>query len=200
MNPYQKIYAILDEGYSGFDQLFDLAKKYLDLGIKTLQLRCKSSSKDQIIDLAKQILSLKKNYQFQFIINDHLDILLKTNADGIHLGQDDEEVLKVREKIGKDIIIGLSTHNLEQVKLANDLPINYIGFGPVFKTSSKENPDPIVGVDLLKEAILHSKYPVVAIGGIHQDNISQLKNLKLDKIALISALAENPEDFRGISI
>ncbi len=136
------------------------------------------------------------------IINDRVDICLAADADGVHLGQDDLSPQSARRifdsktfdqvKDGKTRIIGYSTHNLSQVIAADALPIDYIAIGPVFATGSKANPDPVIGLEGVRQARRVTKKPLVAIGGITRQNCSQVKAAGADAVAVISDLLESP--------
>ena len=131
------------------------------------------------------------------IINDRIDICLAADADGVHLGQNDlspAAARKIFDQIedGKTRIIGFSTHNLAQVREADLLPIDYIAIGPVFATGSKANPDPVVGLEGVRQARQVTKKPLVAIGGITRLNCSQVKAAGADAVAVISDLLESP--------
>jgi thiamine-phosphate pyrophosphorylase len=131
------------------------------------------------------------------IINDRVDLCLAADADGVHLGQDDLSPSAARKifdqvKDGKTRLIGYSTHNLAQVIAADSLPIDYIAIGPVFATGSKANPDPVVGLDGVRQARQATRKPLVAIGGITRQNCSQVKAAGADAVAVISDLLESP--------
>jgi thiamine-phosphate pyrophosphorylase len=131
------------------------------------------------------------------IINDRVDICLAADADGVHLGQDDLSPAAARKifdqvKEGKKLLIGFSTHNLAQLREADSLPIDYIAIGPVFATGSKANPDPVVGLEGVRQARQVTRKPLVAIGGITRQNCSQVKAAGADAVAVISDLLESP--------
>jgi len=131
------------------------------------------------------------------VINDRVDICLAADADGVHLGQDDlspESARRIFDQVkdGKTRIIGFSTHNLAQVRAADSLPVDYIAIGPVFATGSKANPDPVVGLEGVREARGVTKKTLVAIGGITRQNCSQVKAAGADAVAVISDLLESP--------
>lgn len=131
------------------------------------------------------------------IFNDRVDICLAADANGVHLGQDDLSPSAARKifdqvKDGKTRIIGFSTHNLTQVIEADALPIDYIAIGPVFATGSKANPDPVVGLDGVRQARQATQKPLVAIGGITRQNCSQVRAAGADAVAVISDLLESP--------
>src|SRR6478672_5885937 len=131
------------------------------------------------------------------IINDRVDICLAADADGVHLGQNDlspESARRIFDQVkdGKTRVIGFSTHNLSQLREADTLPVDYIAIGPVFATGSKANPDPVVGLEGVREARRVTKKPLVAIGGITRQNCSQVKAAGADAVAVISDLLESP--------
>jgi thiamine-phosphate pyrophosphorylase len=131
------------------------------------------------------------------IINDRVDICLAADADGVHLGQDDlspESARRIFDQVkdGKTRIIGFSTHNLSQVIAADALAIDYIAIGPVFATGSKANPDPVIGLEGVRQARRVTQRPLVAIGGITRQNCSQVKAAGADAVAVISDLLESP--------
>ena len=134
------------------------------------------------------------------IINDRVDLCLSADADGVHLGQDDLSPGAARKvfdqvKDGKTRIIGFSTHNISQLREADSLPVDYIAIGPVFATGSKANPDPVVGLEGVRQARQArqvTRKPLVAIGGITRQNCSQVKDAGADAVAVISDLLESP--------
>jgi thiamine-phosphate pyrophosphorylase len=127
------------------------------------------------------------------IINDRVDIALALRADGVHLGQEDMPADAARRILGDNAVIGFSTHNLEQVYEALRLPIDYLAFGPIFPTTSKQNPDPVAGLNQLRIVCEVARpLPVVAIGGITTTNAQDVLNAGADAVAVISALLANP--------
>jgi thiamine-phosphate pyrophosphorylase len=127
------------------------------------------------------------------IINDRADIALAIKADGVHLGQDDLPPEGARRMLGDDAIIGFSTHNLKQAREAIQLPVDYIAFGPVFATSTKQNPDAIVGLETLRRVRdIVVDHPLVAIGGITLENAEEVLNAGADSVAVISAILRIP--------
>jgi thiamine-phosphate pyrophosphorylase len=131
------------------------------------------------------------------IINDRVDLCLAADADGVHLGQNDlfpESARRIFDQVkdGRTRVIGFSTHNLAQLREADALPVDYIAMGPVFATGSKVNPDPVVGLEGVRQARRVTKKPLVAIGGITRQNCSQVKAAGADAVAVISDLLESP--------
>jgi thiamine-phosphate pyrophosphorylase len=131
------------------------------------------------------------------IVNDRADLCLAADADGVHLGQDDLSPTAARRifdqvKDGKTRIIGFSTHNLDQLRDADTLPVDYIAIGPVFATGSKANPDPVVGLEGVRQARQSTRKPLVAIGGITRQNCRRVQDAGADAVAVISDLLESP--------
>jgi thiamine-phosphate pyrophosphorylase len=129
----------------------------------------------------------------KLIINDRVDIALMSCADGVHLGQNDVSPKEARAVMGEAMIIGLSTHNLDQVDRAQWEPVDYIGFGPVYKPFSKDNHDPVTGVEILRAAVSKSRLPVAAIGGINRERLDEIAGVPCHNIACIGAI-ESAED------
>jgi thiamine-phosphate pyrophosphorylase len=174
------------------------AEELIAAGATLIQLRDKSQP-----DQPKRFLSCARELRrvtldkATLIINDRVDICLAADADGVHLGQDDlspESARRIFDQVkdGKTRIIGFSTHNLSQVIAADMLPIDYIAIGPVFVTGSKANPDPVIGLEGVRQARRVTKKPLVAIGGITRQNCSQVKAAGADAVAVISDLLESP--------
>jgi len=154
-------------------------------GADVIQLREKAMSKREKLDLGRAIRNLTTHEGVLFIVNDDLDLALILEADGVHLGQDDIPIQYARPLM-KDKIIGISTHSLAQAREAIDNGADYIGIGPAFKTETKIKADPVVGVDLILEAEGLSCVPVIAIGGIGEENIDSLVNKGIKRVAIIS--------------
>jgi thiamine-phosphate pyrophosphorylase len=129
-----------------------------------------------------------KRWGVQLVINDRVDIAIAVKADGVHLGQDDLPPGKARMLLGEDRIIGFSTHTLDQALEANSAPVDYIAIGPVFPTSTKENPDAIVGTANIREIKSRISKPLVAIGGITLESARSVIDAGADSIAVISDL------------
>jgi len=186
------IYPITDRRLSGLSHREQVAR-LIDGGATFIQLREKEGAPSKFFSDAIESLRIARSANAKLIINDRVDIALAINADGVHLGQTDTPVEAARRLLGANAIIGFSTHNLEQVKSALDLPIDYLAFGPIFPTTSKENPDPIAGVSQLAAAKrLVGSLPLVAIGGIGSINLSQVFAVGADSAAVLSAVLKNP--------
>src|SRR5262245_7232880 len=159
------IYPLTDTRLSGLSHAEQVAQMVAG-GARFIQLREKHAAPDDFYCEAQKALQIGRRHGAKIIINDRVDIALALRADGVHLGQDDLPPSEARKLLGDNAIIGFSTHNLEQVHAALKLPVDYIAFGPIFATSSKENPDPVVGLDSLRVIRQAAgSFPIVAIGG-----------------------------------
>ena len=185
--------------------ILQFARELMNSGITLIQYRDKVSSPQQVLSVARELRRITRN-RARLIMNDYPDLCLAAEADGVHLGQDDLSPAAARRifiQAGKDQLwIGFSTHNLEQVKQAESLPIDYLAVGPAFPTSSKVNPDPVIGLDGVQQARRATSKPLVAIGGITRANCAQVRQAGADGVAVISDLLESPakavEDFLRI--
>jgi thiamine-phosphate pyrophosphorylase len=189
-----KLYPITDVRVSGLSHAEQVAR--LSAGGATLvQLREKQLSPREFYLEAQEALRVARERGVRLLINDRVDIALALGADGVHLGQDDLGPLAARRLLGPTAIIGFSTHNIEQATKAARLPVDYIAIGPIYPTSSKENPDPTVGVEELRRvrrAI--GPIPLVAIGGITRLNARAALLAGADSVACISDLLARPAE------
>jgi thiamine-phosphate pyrophosphorylase len=189
------LYPILDETQS-LDLQRD-AESIIKAGVKMLQLRCKKMSNADFCKLVTGLLPICKSHEVLLIINDRVDASLVTDVSGVHLGQDDFPATEARQLL-PDAIMGLSTHNISQVQDADRLPIDYISIGPIFPTTSKVNPDPVVGIELLRKAKSVTSKPIVCIGGITVNVIPELLRAGADGIAVISEIYKNDDVFNNV--
>lgn len=180
-----RTYPITDRSLSGLshaDQVAALASR----GMTIVQIREKNLSPIEFYREAEQAIIVARHHGVKIIINDRVDIALALKADGVHLGQDDLPVEAARRLLGKDVIIGLSTHNLGQAQHAASLPIDYLAIGPVFPTGTKESsnaPVGLVGLTEVRHAV--SGIPLVAIGGLNASNRDQVIAAGADAVAMI---------------
>jgi thiamine-phosphate pyrophosphorylase len=194
--PFQlpKIYPITDAAISSLTHAEQVAH-LLSGGASVIQLREKNNSPRDFSADASAALRLAQTAGAKIIINDRVDIMLALGASGVHLGQTDLPVKAARQLLGPHAIIGYSTHNLDQVSQALDLPIDYLAFGPVFSTGTKKNPDPVAGLNQLQAAkALAGDLPLVAIGGIRQSNLADVFAAGADSAAIISEILSTPRD------
>jgi thiamine-phosphate pyrophosphorylase len=183
-----RLYPLTDRRLSGLShaqQLSELSKA----GATIVQLREKTLSPLEFYREASESVHAARQRGLKIIINDRVDIALALKADGVHLGQDDLPPQAARELLGPDVIIGFSTHNLQQAMHSTRMPIDYIAVGPIFSTTTKESPEPAVGLEGLsqiRQAV--SDIPLVAIGGITFENSKDVLDAGADVLAVISGI------------
>jgi thiamine-phosphate pyrophosphorylase len=183
-----KIYPITDALLTGLSHA-EQVTRLCDGGATLIQLREKHLAPREFYREAEAALRVAREYGARLIINDRADIALALGADGAHFGQDDLRPTAARRVLGDDAIIGFSTHNDGQATEAAQLPASYIAFGPIYATSSKDNPDPVVGLDALRRARAITRgLPLVAIGGITQANARAVLEAGADSVAVISSI------------
>jgi thiamine-phosphate pyrophosphorylase len=179
------------------------AEELLRGGATLIQLRDKSSDPRRFLSCARELRRVTRG-RARLIINDRIDLCLAAHADGVHLGQDDLSPVAARRifqgvargpdtvGIGDHLLIGVSTHNQDQVREADTLPVDYLAVGPVFFTSSKARPDPVIDLKGVRAARATTAKPIVAIGGITRKNCLQVVEAGADSVAVISDLLESP--------
>ncbi len=183
-----KIYPITDTRIAKIP-LVAQVEKLIEGGANFIQLREKYASPQDFYQAAQLALEYARKCGVKIIINDRVDIALALEADGVHLGQDDLPPEEARKILGEKAIIGFSTHNLEQAIRAVALPIDYLAIGPVYATTTKENPDQTVGLEgikIIRKAV--ANFPLVAIGGINYRNLPEIFESGADSAAIISDL------------
>ena len=188
------LYVITDQK----DNLLEIIEEILIAGVRIIQHRFKTGTDKDHLQEAIQIKNLCKRYNSLFIVNDRIDIAMASNADGIHLGQDDLDLKTARKLLGYSKIIGISANNKVDISNALKEGCDYIGIGPVFDTATKNNKKPI-GIEKIKTLTKDLNIPWFAIGGIKSNNISYLKSNGFKKVALVSQLM-NSEDPREDAI
>lgn len=186
-----KLYAITDRDLSNYDNV-EIVRLMLAGGARLIQLRDKEATAREMFDAARKCLEMTRAVGGKLIVNDRVDVALTADVDGVHLGQGDLSVEEAREILGPGKIIGISTHNRAQFKTALETSADYIAIGPVFPTTSKENPDPVVGLELLREVRALTDRPLVAIGGITHERAREVLAAGADSVAVISALYPFP--------
>ena len=181
------LYAVTDRKWTGRQSLAKQVESALKGGATWVQLREKNLDYEGFLAEAVEINKLCKKYKVPFIVNDNVEIAIKSGADGVHVGQDDMQAGDVRKKIGDDMILGVSAHNVNEALTAEKNGADYIGAGAVFGTSTKTNVS-AMSYDTLKDICSAVSIPVVAIGGINENNIPLLKGSGIDGTALVSAV------------
>lgn len=180
------LYLITNRNISGLTHT-RIARRATTAGIKTIQLREKHLLKKEIYKEALTVREITKRHKVTFIINDYIDIALAVDADGVHLGQEDMPLKEARKILGRQKIIGISTHTLREAIEAQDTGADYIGFGPMFHTITKDAGRP-KGIKSLREISRHINIPVVAIGGITWENVKEVLNSGADAAAVASGI------------
>lgn len=189
------LYGVTDRGNLHGKTLMQQVEESLKGGVTLVQLREKHLSFQEFLEVAKEMKELCHKYGVPLLINDNVEICIESGADGVHVGQKDMEAGAVREKLGKDKIIGVSARTVEQAMAAQNAGADYLGVGAVFSTSTKEDAKPL-DHEILKDITKAVDIPVVAIGGISSENVSQLKGTGIDGVAVVSAIygKENPKE------
>jgi thiamine-phosphate pyrophosphorylase len=187
-----RLYAILDSGFlPNLNILLNIAEELALAGCTILQYRNKSNDARKMLDHARELRS-RLPAPIKLIMNDRADLALAAGFDGVHVGQDDLSPESVRNIIGPDRWLGVSTHNPEQVAEADQTSADYLAIGPVFATSSKDKPDPVVGPEGVRRARQLTRKPLVAIGGITRANAVSVIEAGADSVAVISDLLREP--------
>lgn len=188
-----KVYPISDASLSGLPHAKQI-ELLSDGGATFIQLREKILSPFDFFQQATVAVEFARKRGVQVIINDRVDIALAVKADGVHLGQDDLPPEVARRVLGAEATIGYSTHNLEQVRHALALPIDYLAIGPIFSTTSKSDTEPVLGLEGLRAVRkMISTLPIVAIGGITHQNANSVIEAGATSVAVISTLLSDPK-------
>lgn len=182
-----RLYAVTDRAWTKEKTLLEQVEDAIKGGATCIQLREKELNEESFLQEALEMRELCSKYHVPFIINDNVDIAIKCQADGIHVGQKDMEAGHVRELVGEHMIIGVSAQTVKQAKRAQESGADYLGVGAIFNTSTKLDAAD-VSMDTLKEICEVVSIPVVAIGGINKGNIMQLSGSGVDGIAVVSAI------------
>ena len=187
-----RLYAIVDSSaHESTQDLLANADELAAAGCTLLQYRNKSGNARALLEQARE-LRTRLSKSMRLIMNDRADLCLAADFDGVHVGQDDLSPKSVRGIIGPDRCLGVSTHNSEELRVADLTPADYLAIGPIFATSSKQNPDPVVGLEGVRRARQLTRKPLVAIGGITRSNAASVIEAGADSVAVISDLLREP--------
>ena len=187
------LYCITAEEYSLGRSNIDVVNQMIAAGVKLIQYREKEKSMKEKYDECVQIRKMTQAAGVFFIVNDHVDLAMAVDADGIHVGQDDVPVRDLRNLVGEDMIIGLSTHSPAQALEAVRKGADYIGVGPIFATKTKKNVCAPVGFEYLEWVTANLDIPFVAIGGIKKHNLREIVSRGAKSVALVSEITSNGE-------
>ena len=190
------LYAVTDRHWLGDRTLYDVVRESLDGGVTFLQLREKDLDNESFYTEAVRLQEMAREYNVPFVVNDNVDIAVRMDADGVHVGQSDMEAGDVRSLIGPDKILGVSAQTVEQALLAEKRGADYLGVGAVFPTGSKDDADD-VSFGTLKAICEAVSIPVVAIGGITRENTPELAGSGICGIAVISAIYGQPDIYEA---
>lgn len=191
-----RLYAIIDAAQTGNRSTAAVSDALLAAGVKLIQYRDKQASSRVLYENSFELAARARHANAVLIVNDRADVARAVQADGVHVGQDDLSVELARRVLGAGRRIGCSTHRPDQVRDADRSSADYIAFGPIFETQSKQQPDPVVGLEGLREARRLTRKPLVAIGGITLENARAVIEAGADSVAVISDLLK-PADIES---
>jgi thiamine-phosphate pyrophosphorylase len=187
-----RLYGILDLSYVDVVDVPGVAKAMIDGDVDLIQLRGKQQSIDELVDLASALHQITSRSSIPLIVNDYAEVATKVPVEGVHVGQNDDSIASARKKAGRKLIVGKSTHSLEQAREAQREGADYIGFGPIFATPTKPDYQPI-GLKDVKEAHVDVALPIFCIGGIKIDNLAEVIAAGARRVAIVSGLLKAPD-------
>ena len=191
-----RLYGIIDLGYVEASDTAPIAEQMIEGGVDLIQLRGKNKSIEELVELSKELHELSAKSATPLIVNDYAEVASSTPAEGVHVGQDDDPIEIVRQKVARDILVGKSTHSLEQARAARAEGADYIGFGPIFATPTKPDYAPI-GLEDITRVHAEVNLPIFCIGGINIDNLQRVIDAGAKRVVMVSALlkAHNIVDY-----
>lgn len=187
-----RLYVILDAALLTISET-ECARQLADAGVRLLQYRHKSASSAELLERTKSLWALLIPRHVTFLVNDRADVASLAGASGVHVGQEDLDIEEARSLVGPDKLVGVSTHNREQFLRASATSADYIAVGPVFSTSTKANPDPVVGAEFVRQVRPLTNKPIVAIGGITLERAAEVISAGADSVAVISGILRAPD-------
>ena len=195
MKKIGRLHVITDTALQSRFSHLELARMAIAGGADTIQFRQKEGATRKLIEIAQQLKQICTGMGVTFIVNDRLDVAIASDSDGVHLGQDDFPIPLARELLGESRIIGGSAVTLNEARKCLDEGADYVGFGPVYPTTSKADAGPVAGINLMKEVIDKVPLPLIAIGGVNKDNTPEVIRAGAHGIAVISAVCcqQDPE-------
>ncbi len=189
------LYLVVTDPVVGYAKCTEAAVK---AGVKMVQLRMKHASREEILREALKMRRIMAGTETLFIVNDDPDIACESEADGVHVGQDDMDPEEIRRRFPDLKIVGLSTHSPAQACASNAKPVDYIGVGPVYPTPTKDIPDPVLGLDTMAEMIRIAQRPAVAIGGIDAARLGNVLAAGARNFAVVRAICKSPDPYGAI--
>jgi thiamine-phosphate pyrophosphorylase len=183
-----RLYGIIDLGYIPRPRDCGcIAEQMVSGGVDLIQLRAKGKSIDELVNLASEIHEITARSDTPLIVNDHAEVAAQVPVEGVHVGQEDDSILFARQRAGRDLIVGKSTHSLAQAFTAQREGADYIGFGPIFATPTKPDYKPI-GLGNIRQVHLDVSIPIFCIGGINIDNLQRVIDAGAKRVVMVSAL------------
>jgi thiamine-phosphate pyrophosphorylase len=186
---HYRLYGIVDLNYVNSANALRVTAAMIEGGVDLIQLRGKQKSPDELTDLAAELHQITSRSSIPLIVNDHAEIARRVPLEGVHVGQDDDPIAVAREKSGRNVIVGKSTHSLAQAMAAQNEGADYIGFGPIFATPTKPEYKPI-GLADIKRVHADITLPIFCIGGIKIDNLEQIIAAGAQRVAIVSGLLQ----------
>jgi len=188
MKPIGKLHVLTDTVLQTRFSHVELTRLAINGGADTIQFRQKSGSTREMIEVAKQMKQLCSDNGVTLIVNDRVDVAIAAEVDAVHLGQDDFTIPLARKLLGKDVIIGGSASTIEEAQVCLSEGADYVGFGPVYPTTSKDDANPVTGIPMLKQVVEAIPLPIIVIGGVSAENIPEVMRAGAYGIAVISAV------------
>jgi thiamine-phosphate pyrophosphorylase len=179
-----RLYVILDPTLLN-NSPHNCAQELAAAGVRLLQYRDKTASPRDLLATSRELVSSLKPHGASLVVNDRPDIAVLAGAAGVHVGQEDLDPAQARAVVGQEMWIGASTHNLEQFRQAAETSADYIAVGPIFATTTKANPDPVIGLELIRQVRHLTEKPIVAIGGITLERVASVIEAGADSVAVI---------------
>ena len=191
-----RLYGIIDLGYAEGSDAARIVEQMIEGGVDLIQIRGKNKSLGELVDLAAELHEFASTSSTPVIVNDHAEVAARVPIEGVHVGQDDDSIQTVRQKAAREILVGKSTHSLEQARAAQRERADYIGFGPIFATPTKPDYAPI-GLENIRRVHAEVHLPIFCIGGINIDNLQRVIDAGAKRVVMVSALlnAHNIVDY-----
>jgi thiamine-phosphate pyrophosphorylase len=182
-----RLYGIIDLGYVQRRDAARILMEIIEGGVDLIQLRGKDKSIDELMELSAELHEVTARSSTPLIVNDHAGIAKRVPVEGVHVGQDDDSIQLARQKAAREILVGKSTHSVEQARAAQGEGADYIGFGPIFATPTKPDYMPI-GLEDIRRVHSEVKVPIFCIGGINIDNLQSVIDAGAKRVVMVSAL------------
>jgi thiamine-phosphate pyrophosphorylase len=182
-----RLYGIIDLSYVGRCDAVGIVEQMIEGGVDLIQLRGKNTPIAELMELTAELHESTAKSSTPLIVNDHADIARRVRVEGVHVGQDDDSIQLVRRKTAREILVGKSTHSVDQARAAQEEGADYIGFGPIFATPTKPDYLPI-GLENIKRIHAELNLPIFCIGGINIDNLQSVIDAGAKRVVIVSAL------------